>query len=78
MLPTVDLGLELRGITHAFGERRVLDDVDPGVPAGEVIGLLGPDGAVRSKRDVDAPARVATRRNRMMQTRGGPTVRTPS
>jgi ABC-2 type transport system ATP-binding protein len=41
----MDTGLELRGVTHAFGERRVLDDVDLVVPGGRVIGLLGPNGA---------------------------------
>jgi ABC-2 type transport system ATP-binding protein len=37
--------LELRGISHAFGERAVLDDVDVVVPPGRIVGLLGPNGA---------------------------------
>lgn len=38
-------GLQVIGVRHAFGERRVLDGVDLDVPPGRVVGLLGPNGA---------------------------------
>jgi ABC-2 type transport system ATP-binding protein len=37
--------LQVRGVSHAFGERRVLDDVSFDVPPGILTGLLGPNGA---------------------------------
>lgn len=37
--------LQVRGVSHAFAERPVLDDVTFGVPAGVLTGLLGPNGA---------------------------------
>ncbi|MDH4016444.1 MAG: ATP-binding cassette domain-containing protein [Actinomycetota bacterium] len=37
--------LQVRGISHAFGERQVLDGVTFDVPAGVLTGLLGPNGA---------------------------------
>jgi ABC-2 type transport system ATP-binding protein len=37
--------LAVRGVSHAFGERRVLDDVSFDVPPGVLTGLLGPNGA---------------------------------
>ena len=40
--------LWIRNISHAFGERRVLDDVDLLVPPGRIVGLLGPNGAGKS------------------------------
>jgi ABC-2 type transport system ATP-binding protein len=38
-------GLEITGLTKAYGGRRVLDGVSFEVGAGEVVGLLGPNGA---------------------------------
>jgi ABC-2 type transport system ATP-binding protein len=37
--------LTARGITQAYGDRRVLEGVDLEVPSGRVVGLLGPNGA---------------------------------
>ena len=37
--------LQVRGVSHAFGDRQVLDDVTFDVPAGVLTGLLGPNGA---------------------------------
>lgn len=37
--------LQVRGVSHGFGERQVLDDVTFDVPPGVLTGLLGPNGA---------------------------------
>ena len=37
--------LQVRGVSHAFAERPVLDDVTFDVPSGILTGLLGPNGA---------------------------------
>jgi ABC-2 type transport system ATP-binding protein len=37
--------LEVRDVTHRFGERLVLDGVELDVPPGRIVGLLGPNGA---------------------------------
>ena len=37
--------LRVAGVTHRFGERLVLDDVDLEIAPGRVVGLLGPNGA---------------------------------
>jgi ABC-2 type transport system ATP-binding protein len=41
-------GLEVRGLTHAFGETRVLDGFGFRLGPGEVLGLLGPNGCGKS------------------------------
>jgi NitT/TauT family transport system ATP-binding protein len=42
------LGLEVSGLSHAFGGLVVLDDVSFWVPAGEVTVLVGPSGCGKS------------------------------
>ncbi|MDH5244600.1 MAG: ATP-binding cassette domain-containing protein [Chloroflexota bacterium] len=37
--------LQVRGVSHSFGDRPVLEDVSMDVPAGILTGLLGPNGA---------------------------------
>ena len=37
-------GLHLIGLTHAFGDHRVLDNIGMIIPAGELVCLLGPSG----------------------------------
>jgi phospholipid/cholesterol/gamma-HCH transport system ATP-binding protein len=37
--------IELEGVVKEFGRKRVLDEVDLAVPAGEITVLLGPSGA---------------------------------
>src|SRR6476659_786450 len=44
-MTTDGLGLEVRSIAKAYDRRAVLHDVSLGVRRGEVVGLLGPDGA---------------------------------
>jgi ABC-2 type transport system ATP-binding protein len=41
-------GLEVRGLTHAFGEVRVLDGLGFRLQPGELLGLLGPNGCGKS------------------------------
>ena len=40
--------LTATGLSHAYGGRTVLRDLDIQVGAGEVVGLLGPNGAAKS------------------------------
>jgi iron complex transport system ATP-binding protein len=40
--------LELRGLSHAYGERQVLTDVSAAIVAGQMVALLGPNGAGKS------------------------------
>ncbi|MEM5583465.1 ribosome-associated ATPase/putative transporter RbbA [Roseibium sp. AS2] len=35
-------------VTHLYGSRRALDDVSLDIPAGQMVGLLGPDGVGKS------------------------------
>ena len=37
--------LEIRALTHDFGDRRALDDVSLEVTGGEIVGFVGPNGA---------------------------------
>ena len=37
--------LVIDGLTKSYGDRRALDDLSMDVPAGEVVGLLGPNGS---------------------------------
>lgn len=37
--------IEIKGVSHCFGENRVLDNINFSVHKGEVFGLLGPSGA---------------------------------
>ena len=45
MTPAEDLGIEVRGLVHSFGDHGVLDGIDLAVPRGTVLALLGPNGA---------------------------------
>lgn len=40
----MSLALSVRGVTHRYGERTALSDVEFSVAAGRVFGLLGPNG----------------------------------
>ena len=37
--------IEVSGLSHSFGEKRVLDDISFQAAKGEITGLLGPSGA---------------------------------
>jgi len=39
------MGLEARGLSKSFWQRKVVDDVNLAINRGEVVGLLGPNGA---------------------------------
>ncbi|MDQ3572187.1 MAG: ABC transporter ATP-binding protein [Actinomycetota bacterium] len=40
--------IEIAGLSHAFGELRVLDDLDLSVASDETLGLVGPSGCGKS------------------------------
>lgn len=40
--------LECRGLFKSYGSKRVLDNMNVSVPAGKIIGLLGPNGCGKS------------------------------
>jgi ABC-type multidrug transport system ATPase subunit len=44
----VDLGIEVRGVTHDYGSVRALHDVSLSIPRGTIFGLLGPNGSGKS------------------------------
>jgi ribosome-dependent ATPase len=43
-----DSFVRLTGISHCYGKVRALDNVDLELPAGRMVGLIGPDGAGKS------------------------------
>jgi ABC-type nitrate/sulfonate/bicarbonate transport system ATPase subunit len=42
------VAVELRDVSHAFGDLRVLDSVELAIAPGEVLGLVGPSGCGKS------------------------------
>jgi ABC-type multidrug transport system ATPase subunit len=45
---TSGAGIEVRGITHDYGNVRALDGVSLSIPRGSIFGLLGPNGSGKS------------------------------
>ena len=45
VLSNADTLMSVQGISKAFGDQRVLADVSFGVFTGEILGLIGPNGA---------------------------------
>ena len=43
-----DLVLQLRNVSHAFGQNRVLHDVNLEIARGQIVGLVGPSGSGKS------------------------------
>ena len=41
----MNFALEIRGLTHAFGDRRVLDRADLALAPGDFMALIGPNGS---------------------------------
>lgn len=37
--------VKISGLSKAFGEKKVLDNIDLEIPQGKIIGLLGPNGS---------------------------------
>jgi ATP-binding cassette ChvD family protein len=40
-----DIVIELQGLSKAYGERLLFEDLDVGIPPGSVVGIIGPNGA---------------------------------
>src|ERR1700757_3097249 len=45
MIPSADLALDCRHLTHRYGDFTAVDDFTLQVRSGETMGLLGPNGA---------------------------------
>lgn len=41
----MDKAIEIKGLTHSFGEKKVLENISFEIGKGEIFGLLGPSGA---------------------------------
>ena len=48
MRPPADPVAALGGVTHHYGATAALDDVSVAIPAGQMVGLIGPDGVGKS------------------------------
>jgi ribosome-dependent ATPase len=48
MSPSADPVATLCGVTHRYGATAALDDVSVTIPAGRMVGLIGPDGVGKS------------------------------
>ncbi len=48
VLPSVDEGISVRGLTKSYGGHRVVDELSFDVAPGQVTGFLGPNGAGKS------------------------------
>lgn len=48
MVPPPGAALEIRALSHAYGDRRALDALSLTVHEGEIFGLLGPNGSGKS------------------------------
>ena len=46
--PVIELAVEVRGLTRAFGARKALDRVDLDLPVGAFLSIFGPNGAGKS------------------------------
>lgn len=40
--------IEIKGLSHSFGEKKVLDNIDLSIPDGSVLGVVGINGAGKS------------------------------
>ncbi|MDQ1634706.1 MAG: multiple sugar transport system ATP-binding protein [Frankiaceae bacterium] len=47
-LPAAGMGLEIRGVSRAYGATKAVDDISLSVAPGEVVSLLGPSGSGKS------------------------------
>jgi NitT/TauT family transport system ATP-binding protein len=45
---SLDVALEVRNLSHWYGEHRVLNDINLKIPAGQIVALVGPSGCGKS------------------------------
>jgi ATP-binding cassette ChvD family protein len=43
-----DVVIDLNGVSKAFGDRLLLDNIDLSIPPGSIVGIIGPNGAGKS------------------------------
>ena len=56
--------LEARGVTMRFGGLTAVKDVDMTVNEGEIVGLIGPNGAARRRSSTASPVSTSRPRGR--------------
>ena len=43
-----ELAVEVKGLSHWFGQQRVLNDINLKITAGQIVALVGPSGCGKS------------------------------
>jgi ribosome-dependent ATPase len=60
--PSAPARAQVQGLTHRYKRITALDDVTLSIPAGCMVGFIGPDGVGKSTCSASSPARAGSRR----------------
>ena len=56
------IALEVKNLTMDFGGLRALDDISITIAQGEIVAIIGPNGAARPPSSTASPASTSPRR----------------